>query len=54
MDITEVGLQKELTYGMSSSGILTGLKWLMFLYFFQEDKEFLSKMTPQRFPAVVI
>lgn len=49
MHITEVGLQKELTllYGISSSGILTGLKWLMFLYFFQEDKELLSKMTPQ-------
>lgn len=44
-------------YGISSSSgeVLTALKWHVFLYFLQEDKNLLSMMTPpQPFPAVVI
>lgn len=62
MEVTEVRLRKGLhltmqQYGISSSSgeVLTALKWHVFLYFLQEDKNLLSMMTPpQPFPAVVI
>lgn len=42
-------------HGIASSEVLTGLKWLLFLYFLQEHKKWLSIMTPSdAFPAMVI